>query len=431
MKKIHFALVALLFTFGTARAQENGAQMAKSAGRALITYAIDPANNQAKLAEAKQKIDQALQMPEAQALVSAWQTKGEIYSTIYVRDLAQMQLNPEAKMSGDNDALEAYKGYAKALELATKNFEKTDALKGLASVQSGLINNGISKYEAKEYFKAYESSLAAVQCHDLLVANAQKSLISDTDLPDRIYFAGYCAMLANRHMEALHAFQGIPQHGYEMKEEVYEAMVTCKTELGDAAGAHAVLAEGRRKYPDNSGLLFIEINQYLKEGRLDELTGSLTTAIKKEPTNASLYVNLGRVYEGLQQQEKDAQNTEKAREYYQLALENYSEAARRDPGLLDAHYQLGQVYYNQAALITKELTESGNSDEEKYQEVMALFDQALPNFQKAESIDANDLNTLTALAEIYARKEDALAAEFQKRLNRVKNGGKNTASYFR
>jgi Flp pilus assembly protein TadD len=62
---------------------------------------------------------------------------------------------------------------------------------------------------------------------------------------------------------------------------------------------------------------------------------------------------------------------------------------------------------------------------------MALFDQALPNFQKAESLDANDLGTLTALAEIYARKEDALAAEFQKRLNRVKNGGKNPASYFK
>ena len=428
MKKSLFALVALLFTFGTAGAQEDGVQIAKSAGRALAAYAIDPANNRAKLEEAKQKIDQALQTPEAQALVSAWQTKGEIYSTIYEKDLVQKQFNPNAKMSGDNDALEAYKGYAKALELATKKFEKTDALKGLTSVQSGLINNGIFKYEAREYFKAYESTLAAVQCHDLLVANAQKSMISDTDLPDRIYFAGYCAMLANRYMEALHAFQGIPQHGYEMKEEVYEAMVTCKTELGDAAGARAVLAEGRRKYPDNAGLLFIEINQYLKEGRLDELTESLTTVIKKEPNNASLYVTLGRVYEGLQQRERDAQNTEKAREYYQLALENYSEATRKDPGSIDAYYQLGLVYYNQAALIT---TESGDTDQERNREVMALFDQALPNFQKAESIDANDLNTLTALAEIYARKEDPLAAEFQKRLNRVKNGGKNTASYFR
>lgn len=431
MKKFLFALLALLFTFGTARAQENGAQLAKNAGRALSAYATDPVNNKDKLAEAKQKIDQALQTPDAQALVSAWQLKGEIYSTIYEKDLVQKQFNPEAKMSGDNDALESYKGYAKALELATKKYEKSDALKGLTSVQSGLINMSIFKYEAREYFKSYESSLAAVQCHDLLVANAQKSMISDTDLADRIYFAGYCAMLANRHMEALQAFQDIPQRGYQMKEEVYEAMVTCKTELGDDAGALAVLAEGRRKYPDNSGLLFIEINQYMKEGRLDELTGILKKAIEKEPYNVSLYINLGRVYDDLQQRERTAQNTEKAQEYLQLAVENYTEAVRRDPGAIDAHYQLGQVYYNQAAILTMELNESGNTDQEKYQEVMALFDQALPNFQKAESLDANDLNTLTALAEIYTRKEDALFAEFQKRLNRVKNGGKNTASYFR
>lgn len=431
MKKSLFALVALLFSFSIAQAQEDGAQMTKSAGRALSAYAIDPVNNKAKLEEAKQKIDQALQTPEAQALVSAWQLKGEIYSTIYDKDVVQKQFNPEARMSGDNDALEAYKGYAKALELATKKFEKSDALKGLTSVQGGLINNGIFKYEAREYFKAYESSLAAVQCHDLLVANAQKSMIPDSSVTDRLYFAGYCAMLANRHMEALRAFQGIPQRGYEMKEEVYEAMFTCKTELGDDAGARAVLAEGRRKYPDYAGLLFIEINQYMKEGRWDELTGSLTMAIKKEPNNVSLYINLGRVYDELQQRERAAQNTEKAREYVHLAVENYTEATHRDPGSLDAHYQLGQVYYNQAAILTMELNESGNTDQEKYQEVMTLFDQALPSFQKAESLDANDLNTLTALAEIYTRKEDTLAAEFQKRLNRVKNGGKNTASYFR
>ena len=38
MKKTLFALVALLFSFSIARAQENGAQMAKSAGRALAAY---------------------------------------------------------------------------------------------------------------------------------------------------------------------------------------------------------------------------------------------------------------------------------------------------------------------------------------------------------------------------------------------------------
>jgi tetratricopeptide (TPR) repeat protein len=369
MKKLLFPLVALLFTFGITQAQENGAQLAKNARLALALYREDQTDRKHKLEEAKQIIDQALQTPEAQALVLAWQTKGEIYSTIDKEDRAQKSVNPEAKMSGDNDALEAYKGYAKALELATKEFEKSDALKGLFTLQSGLIENGILKLEAKEYFKAYESSLAAVKCHDLLVANVQKSAIPDTDLADRIYFAGYCAMLANRYLEALRAFQDIPQRGYEIKEKVYEAMVICKTELGDDAGARAVLAEGRRKYPENSSLLFTQINLYLKENRLDELTGILKKAIKKEPSNASLYISLGQVYDGLQQREGAAQNTEKAQEYFNLAVENYSEAARIDPGAIDAHYQLGLLFYNKAALSTQEMAAISNTEQERYQEL--------------------------------------------------------------
>ncbi len=65
-------------------------------------------------------------------------------------------------------------------------------------------------------------------------------------------------------------------------------------------------------------------------------------------------------------------------------------------------------------------------------EVMALFDQSLPFFQKAEGINPNDINTLIALNEIYARKEEeTLSAEFKKRLELVKGGGKNAASYFK
>lgn len=430
------ALVALFLTVGFAQAQEDGAKLAKSAGRALSAYAIDPANNKAKLDEAKQKIDQALQTAEAQALVSAWQTKGEIYSTIYEKDVMQKQFNPDAKMSGDNDALEAYKGFSKALELATKKFEKSDALKGLTGVQGGLINNGIFKYEAKEYFKAYESSLAAVKCHELLVANGQKSMIADSSVTDRVYFAGYCALLAKKYPEALGVFEPMIKKG-DAKEEVYEAAITTKTDSGDEAGAKTLLAEARKKYPNNTGLLFAEINFYIKEGKLDELTNSLKSAIQKEPNNVSLYINLGRVYDDLQQRELKANNLPKSQEYFNLAKENYMVATQKDPKGLDAHYQLGQLFYNKAVLVNQEMAKLGNTNDElkKYKvlnkEMLELFDQSLPHFQKAESLDPNDMNTLIALTEIYARKEDELSLEFKKRLEVVKGGGKNASAYFK
>ncbi|MFN4256900.1 MAG: hypothetical protein ACK4Q5_18005, partial [Saprospiraceae bacterium] len=64
-------------------------------------------------------------------------------------------------------------------------------------------------------------------------------------------------------------------------------------------------------------------------------------------------------------------------------------------------------------------------------EVDMLFDQALPFFQKAEGFDANDMNTLIALKEIYTRREDDLALEFKKRLDNVQAGNKNATSYFK
>ena len=63
---------------------------------------------------------------------------------------------------------------------------------------------------------------------------------------------------------------------------------------------------------------------------------------------------------------------------------------------------------------------------------MGLFDQALPYFKRSESIAPNDINTLIALVEIFARKEDeVISLAMKKRLDIVKAGGKNQTSYFK
>ena len=59
------------------------------------------------------------------------------------------------------------------------------------------------------------------------------------------------------------------------------------------------------------------------------------------------------------------------------------------------------------------------------------FDKALPYFKRAESVNANDKNTLIALKEIYARKDDLKTSkEFKSRLEIIENGGKNPKSFF-
>jgi hypothetical protein len=60
-----------------------------------------------------------------------------------------------------------------------------------------------------------------------------------------------------------------------------------------------------------------------------------------------------------------------------------------------------------------------------------LMDTSLPYFKRSESINPNDINTLIALKEIFARMNNFdMVKEFTARFDNVQNGGKNETSYF-
>jgi Flp pilus assembly protein TadD len=68
--------------------------------------------------------------------------------------------------------------------------------------------------------------------------------------------------------------------------------------------------------------------------------------------------------------------------------------------------------------------------EEKKTGINTEFEKSLPLFQRAEKLNPNDVNTLSALKEIYARKEDFEVSKiFGERMKVVESGGENT-SYF-
>jgi hypothetical protein len=190
MKKVLFALLGGLFLSIGAQAQEDGAKLAKSAGKALTAYNQDPSGNSAKLAEAITKIDQALNTAEAQALTSAWLTKGDAYSTRYLNEMSLKQINPNAKLSGANDPLEAYRAFKKAYDMPeAKKYEKTEALNGLSSMQSHLINLGVVKYNEKDYDGAFRSFEASLEAHEVMAANKKKSALDDPkDYTEQVFF---------------------------------------------------------------------------------------------------------------------------------------------------------------------------------------------------------------------------------------------------
>lgn len=439
MKKLFSALVGILLIGGVAFAQDpvDGAKLAKQAGKALTSYNMDPVGNKGKLDEAIEKISAALKTPEAQASASAWITKGDIYAKRLGNDQGMQAINPKHEFTGDNDALEAFEAYAKALSIPEiKKFEKSDAVKGISVVQSGMLQIGGNKFGMEKYDKAYASYAGVIAAHDILKGAKTPSALDDASLYNEVnYYAGVLASEAKMYKEAIPYLEKVAALD---SVKAYTPLYNAKLGMGDKAGAEKILTEGRKKFPNDSGLLFAEINAYLTEGRLSELTDRLKEAIAKEPTNVGLYTTTGNVYDNLAQAMTKEKKDAEAMKYQDEAAAMYNKALQMDPSNAFATYGLGQIYYNRAAAKIAELiaVSSDNTKEgqKKYdilkKESNDLFDQALPYFQKAEALDPNDTNTLVALKEIYARKEDDLSLEFKKRLEVVNGGGKNT-SYFK
>jgi len=98
----------------------------------------------------------------------------------------------------------------------------------------------------------------------------------------------------------------------------------------------------------------------------------------------------------------------------------------KDPSNNFANYSMGTLYYNKAANYVKvmqtlsdDLSKEGMKKYDEAQKNMfGMFDAALPYFLKAEESDPKDRNTLIALREIYARKNQLdKAEEYKKKLD--------------
>ena len=172
------------------------------------------------------------------------------------------------------------------------------------------------------------------------------------------------------------------------------------------------MQKGRTLYPDDSNLLFAEINSFLKKGKLNELIDKLKLAVAKEPNNMSIKTTLGNVYDNMCQKEWEKGDMVKAQEYFNESLKYYQEALDKEPSNVVALYSIGALYYNYAAIVSKEANKLSNDYssagtkkyKEKQAEMEAYFDKALPYFEQADKFDNKDVNTLIALKEIYAKK---------------------------
>lgn len=437
MKKLLFSLLALFVFANMAFSQEDPDKALSKAGRALGSYNLDQANNSDKLKEAIDMIEIATTGAETKEKVKTWQTRGEIYNSLADKDIASMTINPDFVPENPDAPVKAADSFMKALSMAQKKFETKDALKGMRESANKLSMIGNNQIKRQEYANAYTSLQKVLEVDKQLRAQGEDPAIPDTDINNHKYVLAFCAKAADKNDRAAELFKEL--YDAKVNEPGVYAQYFNILNANNDPNAIKVLEEGRAKFPDDTEILFAEINYYIQSQQYDILEQKLKEAISKEPNNPSIYTAMGNVYMNLSSQEfaKDRKSVE-GQKHFDQSLSYFNKAVEIDPKQFDALYSIGSLYFNKAVEQIKYAGTLGMSkeDQKSYDEVIKdankLMESALPYFQKTEAMDPNDMNTLIALSEIYARMNDfEKSNEFKKRLQNVKDNVPNTSSYFK
>ena len=439
LRNVMLILLTSTFVVGMVPAQDfegmAGKKVLKIAKRGLSAFSLDQTNGGEKLLEAKAAIDYASKQEDVKMDPKMWIAMGDIYNSFSSYNQTQKVVNPEHEDLEPNGGVIASQAYKKALELEPG--EKS-AIKGLASTIGAINNTGISAYESGDFQTAFNSLRSVLDIHKILKDNgAESPLDVEEEYDNQIYITGLAAMSAGENATAKSYMQKLYDKKYD-KPAVADAMYKLTADE-DLDQAEEILNEARERYPEDVGLLFTEINHYLKLEKTDVLESKLKMAIEKEPDNPSLHSTLGNVYDKLYQASFKEGDHAKAEDYYASAQEYYENAIRIKPEYTDAIYSIGALIYNKAAIVTQEMNELANDYSKegtakynkKKEEVAQLFDDALPYFKRVEKLDPGDRNTLIALKEIFARKNDfEKSNEFKERLEKIEAGEKIDKSYF-
>lgn len=445
MNKMLLGMLALLLVAVSVQAQHADA---KAAARALTEFNVDRSGSKEKLKEAVVAI---LPDPTGEDVADPrfYILKGEILGTlaneiITVKEtgLGSLEDYPQVERL----AVRGYVAFETALEkhvqaITSPSYLFQDVVNGIQVSQGHLANFGVDAFNAQDYGSAYLNLSSLLASHVILRKAGAVSLLDDANTMNYQKYVTALAALNNNMPEAAKPlFEDLYKANYD-NPAIYEALYTIKSNGVDAdlETAYQYLKTGREKYPEEVSLLFAEINHFLKLNKLDELSDMLKMAINREPDNPTLYITLGGVYDNLYQREFAAGDSDRARNYFDEAVNYYNQSLEKDPTNFDALYSIGALYYNRAANLTMALSElsSDNSTAgmEKYKvmegEVFAAFDEALPYFQKAERINPNSVETLLALKEIYSRNnETQISNAIEMRLANVQRGGKNETAFF-
>ena len=410
MKNLITLFVLSLLVVCSAVAQD-GFKDLKNAEKAIKKYLSDNQNGD-ELTKGIQLLESAFASDDVMASAKSWITKGKLLNNLAAAEMKTKTLDVAGTyvIKAPNAAVDAFEAFTKAETIAQKKNEKKEIQSGIAGLETNLNNLAIVAYQDKDYAKAYNNFSTSIAVSEKLTSMGKPTRLDEEGVRKDQYFFTAVSAYYNKDTEAATPYLNYLYDQGADDSFVYDALYNIHAD-SDPEKALGYLNKGREMNPDDTGLLFTEINHFLKTGELETLITKLEAAIEKEPDNISVYNTLGSVYDQLQQSEEDPA---KSAEYRTKAQKYYQDVLDKDPKNFDAKYSMGALYYNKAATYVDVLNELSadfspagiKKYDAKKAEMDDLFKHALPFFEEAEALNDKDLNTVIALKEIYARLND-------------------------
>ncbi|HEY9220184.1 MAG TPA: tetratricopeptide repeat protein [Lutibacter sp.] len=192
---------------------------------------------------------------------------------------------------------------------------------------------------------------------------------------------------------------GLAQNPREEKKEsrremIFKNLAQNYSDKGNNEKALEIISKGRTEFPSSYSLLIDEANIYYKAGDNAKFKERLEEAIRLNPTEPTLYYNVGVM-------NMDQKNIDEA-------IKNFEKAIELKPDYADAYNNIGAAIIEKAAPIIDEMNKS-LADFKKYDKLQAqqfdIYRKALPYYEKAYELNPNSINVIQTLMGLYENLE--------------------------
>ncbi len=338
--------------------------------------------------KAKEAIDGASLNEGTMSSPKTWYYRGLIYQGLFESKNAKFDAIKPGSLQ------EGYKSFSKAYDLDTKKEYQEDILKRFDFISATLLNKGVDEYVAK----SYEQSLGDFET-TLEIQNKYFARIDTSAL----YNAALASDKMGNNVKAKKYYNDLIKMNYG-GAKTFDFLTNIYLNEKDTANALLTINAGRQKYPDDNNLIIKGLNIYLSSGKDNEALEQLDAAIAKDPKNANLYFAKGTLKDKLGK-------TAEAVVLYKSAIEN-------KPDYFDAYYNLGAMYFNEAAELANKANSIPNSKIAEFDLAKKAYEnkfkEAQPYLEKAHLLNPSDIPTMSSLRQLYARIGDLVKASAMK-----------------